>query len=439
MEIKGNLYAGAGSSATGQTAFAFGLNVTASGDLAHAEGVLTLASGFASHAEGGGTWASGEQSHAEGKETKASGEYSHAEGANTTSMGDRSHAEGNRTTASGTSSHAEGYYSTSIGYGSHAEGGGILDGTPYSGGTSIGFASHAEGILTISSGRVSHAEGIVTTALGDGSHSEGENTTAIGNSSHSEGFETIAIGNSSHSEGQRATSIGNHSHSEGYETTAIGTDSHAGGYFSISSGETSFIHSRNSLVTGNYSAILGGENITGTTDNTVYVPNLNINSVPLSGFTSDPILVRASDGSIKTISQQPQYIEYKANLTQTGTSEPTAFLLGTPTLTGGTWSYGSPGYYYFYKQGAFSGYSNVEIEISNAQVLAFSMSNAGFNLISASVFDDDYIEVKTSYWGVYPISGSTSAVTPGANGSSADVAMSNDILNNTRFIVRVWS
>ena len=75
--------------------------------------------------------------------------------------------------------------------------------------------------------------------------------------------------------------------------------SHAGGVDSEASGHTSFIHSTNSLVTGDRSAILGGQNITGTTNDTVYVPNFNIDSTPSNDNALTQILARDADGSVK--------------------------------------------------------------------------------------------------------------------------------------------
>jgi hypothetical protein len=107
----------------------------------------------------------------------------------------------------------------------------------------------AEGINTLASGSYSHAEGIGTTASGiKGSHAEGNGTVASGAVSHSQNSNTIAAGNGSH----------------------------AGGAYSTASGDTSFIHSTNSLVTGDRSVVLGGQNITGTTDDTVYMNKLYV-------------------------------------------------------------------------------------------------------------------------------------------------------------------
>jgi hypothetical protein len=215
MEVKGNLYAGAGSSATGTTSFSFGNNTYANGNYSHAEGNGTTASGQASHVEGNGTTASGLYSHAEGDGSKA-----------------------------------------------------------------IGQTAHAEGTSTIASGNYSHAEGQQTTASGDYSHAEGSNTTASGNYSHAQGYNSKASGESSQANGgsfnltvSGGSASGVASRAEGGNTTASGNYSYAGGYGSRATNTTSFIHSTNSTVSGARSAVLGGQNITGTTADTVYVPN----------------------------------------------------------------------------------------------------------------------------------------------------------------------
>jgi len=67
----------------------------------------------------------------------------------------------------------------------------------------------------------------------------------------------------------------------------------AGSFFG--SGAAAFIHTINSLVTGNRSVVLGGQNITGATDDTVYVPNLVINT----GGTTSRLGINTSN---------PQYV-----------------------------------------------------------------------------------------------------------------------------------
>jgi len=86
-----------------------------------------------------------------------------------------------------------------------------------------------------------------------------------------------ATGTTSFAFGNLNTASGDYSHAEGNTTTASGENSHAGGSNSIASGTTSFVHSDTSTVTGNRSAILGGQNITGSEDDFVYVPSLEVN------------------------------------------------------------------------------------------------------------------------------------------------------------------
>tara|TARA_R110000824_G_scaffold396827_2_gene598867 strand:+ start:826 stop:5493 length:4668 start_codon:yes stop_codon:yes gene_type:complete len=305
----------------------------------HAEGWGTLSSGWASHSEGHKTIASGNDSHAEGSYTTASEVDSHAEGYNTTASGEQSHAEGYGTIASNSSSHAEGKYTTASGTYSHSEG--------YNTTASGNYTSHAEGYNTTASGEYgSHAEGYNTIANGSSSHAEGRNTISSGLVSHAEGTDTTASGIFSHAEGGGTLSSGRNSHSQGFYTIASGGFSHAGGgsfdkfQNIIASGDTSFVHFKQTSASGiigaygDYSAILGGtdhnigtgstssgifagsgntisddilrsailggSNITGTTNDTVYVPNLNIDTTPSVDNSLTQILSRdSSDGTIK--------------------------------------------------------------------------------------------------------------------------------------------
>jgi hypothetical protein len=180
------------------------------------------------------------------------------------STGNYAVAEGRDTLASGIASHAEGFITTASG----------------------DYGSHSEGDNTLASGEASHAEGVNTIASGDfGSHAEGDNTTASGERSHAEGGYTTASGQASHSEGSL--------------TTASGFASHAGGNNSAASGDTSFIHSTNSKALGDRSVVLGGQNITGTTDDTVYVPYFNIQSATTDNSLTE-FLVKDINGDVKT-------------------------------------------------------------------------------------------------------------------------------------------
>ncbi len=212
--------------------------------------------------------------------TDATGNYAVAEGSGTEASGDNSHAEGKDTLASGLSSHAEGFATVAS-----------------------EWTSHAEGAQTIASGIHSHSEGFLTTASGDYSHAEGVQTTASAVASKAEGNNTVASANASKAEGFLTTASGVNSHSQNNQTKASGDNSHAGGKYSEASGNTSFIHSTNSLVTGDRSVVLGGQNITGTTNDTVYVPFLNIGNVgvatPLNnlGIDSNGFIVTADTSS----------------------------------------------------------------------------------------------------------------------------------------------
>ena len=78
---------------------------------------------------------------------------------------------------------------------------------------------------------------------------------------------------------------------------ATGHYSYASGQNVEAIGNHSFIHSKDSTVTGNRSVVLGGENITGNENDTVYVPNLNV-QITDSNNTLEDILVRDNNGKI---------------------------------------------------------------------------------------------------------------------------------------------
>ena len=280
------------------------------GNYSHTEGGSTIAVGVGSHAEGYQTQSIGYYSHAEGRNAQSIGDYSHAEGYQTQSIGTYSHAEGELTTSIGVGSHAEGYDTVATGNHSHAEG---------NGSTSIGVGSHAEGYDTVATGNYSHAEGSGgkdTGPYGDYSHTEGRSTRADGDYSHAEGFNTFTnnkalyshaegVGSQaqeigSHAEGLNTITTGGYSHSQGVSTLASGDYSFASGSASTASGIASFIHSTNSTVTGDRSVVLGGQGISGTTSDFVYVSNLNINTTPTNNDSNTQILSRnSSTGDIE--------------------------------------------------------------------------------------------------------------------------------------------
>ena len=336
---------GASTQATGDASHAEGANTKTIGDYSHAEGYSTIASVPYSHAEGNQTTADGQYSHTEGFGTQTIGANSHAEGNGTIATGINSHAEGYGGETVGNSSHSEGYITTSIGDYSHSEGYGtvsgwrafvvtsvvgglitisdnvdytsqftlgggevILDNNLYTYNTisysSPNFTIQLDDVTVTTGSYVADYtnlnSGLATIVLGTGSHTEGNSNRSTGDYSHAEGQGTTSIGQSSHSEGFLTKSIGIASHSEGSGTTASGSYSHSEGIGTIASGNTSFIHSTNSVVGGDRSVVLGGQNITGSTDDTVYVPYLNLNYVPTLNNSNTEILSRnSSNGDVE--------------------------------------------------------------------------------------------------------------------------------------------
>lgn len=148
----------------------------------------------------------------------------------------------------------------------------------YSNSTAIGTNAVAEGFLTIAQGNYSHAEGRNTRAEGIGSHSEGRNTIAAGDYSHASGFGSFAMTSGAHASGSGSTA----------------------------SGLTAFIHSVNSFISGERSVILGGQNITGYTDDTVFVPDFVIKKVAAVPTTSADTI-----GNIGSITWDNNYFYVK--------------------------------------------------------------------------------------------------------------------------------
>jgi len=307
-----------------------GRNTTSNGLYSHVEGTNTISEGIYSHAEGEGCQSVGEASHSEGRNTISEGTHSHAEGLGTTSTGNNSHSEGNTTNSIGNSSHSEGSGTKSDGDYSHAEGEGCQ---------SLGASSHAEGNSTLSIADYSHSEGydsstgqrgyysssivsgvitldasygdvssvfisdvVLDDFLYDNSYSvkvfsfssvifDGTNTIiTLNDLSVSTTQARIGVlgvisptgsslsvgGYYSHAEGRQTISLGPYSHAQGVDNVSIGIGSFSSGRESYSYGEYSFVHSNNSKVYGDRSVVLGGSGITGNTDDTVYVPYLNI-------------------------------------------------------------------------------------------------------------------------------------------------------------------
>lgn len=80
----------------------------------------------------------------------------------------------------------------------------------------------------------------------------------------------------------------------GYYSAIIGGRNHTinNGFYSA------IIGGLNNYATGN-AVVIGGNNITGSSNNTVYVPTLNLNNVPDNDNALNQVLVRATDGIVK--------------------------------------------------------------------------------------------------------------------------------------------
>lgn len=171
------------------------------------------------------------------------------------------------------------------------------------------------GLFNEAVGRAAFAIGYATHAMADYAYSEGWATWANGRTSHAEGRNSVADGETAHAEGHLTEAIGNASHSQGYCTTASGDYSHTGGkgynmsYKVKASGRAAFNHSEvtkngvgaaadNSVILGGVdnnvnstalrSVVLGGQNITATEPDTVYVPNLRVQGT-ITDFAGNPI------------------------------------------------------------------------------------------------------------------------------------------------------
>ena len=326
-------------SAAGLASHAEGRETSATTNFSHTEGYRTWTNGTAAHAEGFNTQALNIAAHAEGGSTTASGVYSHAEGRQTTASGAYSHAEGRQTQATSAFAHSEGYMTYAFGAFSHAQGRLTTANTT---------SAHAEGVRTFANSYGAHAEGVDTSATGYASHAQNNDTTASGSRSHAGGYNSVASANEAFAHGngaiattnysvsmgintsavtnQGAVSIGWGNLSSGFASAAFGMDTSATageafacGHETTASGQRSFVsgdaneaeatHSgilggvNNTLTSAALrSVILGGQNITGTSTDTAYVPQLNIQTLG-DGSGDNEILTVDNDGNIRKRTQ----------------------------------------------------------------------------------------------------------------------------------------
>ncbi|PCJ89982.1 MAG: hypothetical protein COA57_00070 [Flavobacteriales bacterium] len=230
------------------------------------------------------------------------------------------------------------------------------------------------------------------------------------NGSVTVGLQTVASGIFSHAEGDKAHATGINSHAQNHHTKAMGDFSHAGGSgfqpttFVVASGTTSFNHS---LVTSSYtgvgaaanqsailggfdneiqstatsSVVLGGQGISATQPNTVYVPNIEVEG---NGITFP-------DGTVQTTAATggSTALVYRAILTQSGTSNPTVNVLEN-TLGSGSFTFTRTGV------GAYSANYSNNFLLGGVSVLIGSSINGGLlNHITYGPSSNNNIAIKT--------------------------------------------
>jgi hypothetical protein len=298
---------GKNSFAIGEASTAIGWTSITYGPYSFASGYNSIAYAYDSTAINGGQ-AFGTQSFAEGPSI-ARGRYSHSE---------------NNGTANGANSHAEGS------------------------GTANGMSSHAEGSST-ASGVFSHAEGDSTVASGQYSHSQNKGTEASGDNSHAGGVGTVAYGIVSFAHGDNNESLGDLSVSLGGENNIVNTgdtgssiiiggvenkisgltgsdpvyrSSIIGGNLNEVNGfNSAIISSEGSKVTSDHIVVIGGHGMTGTTNDTVYVPNIVLYpsySYTPTGTTDNTV------GEVGSVTWDNNYFYYRDNI-------------GWKRISGATW------------------------------------------------------------------------------------------------------
>jgi hypothetical protein len=143
-------------------------------------------------------------------------------------------------------------------------------------------------------------------------------------------------------------------------------------------------------------------------------------------------------GNITVLEPTPPvdpYQEYKATLTQSSTGAPVDNILKNTLTVSGSWSYVSTGVYYFTSMGTFADSARVEVYIPNMDLLAYTMTNAPFNIKSANVSDANTIMVRTGQ--AYYLNDTLGGITVPTDGNISSL-LADDILFNTPITIRVW-
>ena len=240
-----------------------------------------------------------------------------------------------------------------------------------------GYGANSKGSSTNAIGSYTLSLGVGTSAIGNNSFASGKNTSSYGLHSFSTGLNSIAYGLGSFVGGEGTITKGVNAFAIGYGTTAIGDQSFSHGYQTeakgdrtvtiggqlniVNSGDTNnsgifggesnlitpitpsdhlinstiiggsgntvsgfnsaIVSSEGSIISSNYSVILGGTGITGTALNTAYVPNLVI--YPTTTYTPSGT-TDTTVGEVGSVTWDNNYFYYRDNI-------------GWKRLSGATW------------------------------------------------------------------------------------------------------
>jgi hypothetical protein len=226
-----------------------------------------------------------------------------------------------------------------------------------------GYGANSKGSSTNAIGKYTLSVGISTSAIGNNSFASGKGTASYGLHSFSTGLDSIAYGVGSFVGGEGTITKGVNSFAIGYGTTAIGDQSFSHGYQTESRGDrtvtiggifggesnlitpispsdnlinstivggsgntvsgfnSAIVSSEGSIISSNYSVILGGTGITGTSVNTAYVPNLVI--YPTTTYTPSATTDNTV-GEVGSVTWDNDYFYYRDNI-------------GWKRISGATW------------------------------------------------------------------------------------------------------
>ena len=237
---------------------------------------------------GGNMVMGGYGANSKGSSTNAIGNY-------TLSLGDRTLAIGNNSFASGKGTASYGLHSFSTG----------LEGIAY------GLGSFVGGFDTITKGVNAFAIGYQTKAIGDQSFSHGYQTESRGDRTVTIGgqLNIVNSGNTNNSGifGGESNIITSISPSDPlYDSAIIG-----GSGNTVSGFNSAIVSSEGSIISSNYSVILGGTGITGTAVNTAYVPNLVI--YPTTTYTPSGT-TDTTVGEVGSVTWDNNYFYYRDNI-----------------------------------------------------------------------------------------------------------------------------